>query len=397
MSRLITMNLVVWFLFQLFSCIVADTTPTCSLSDNLCGHGSYSFVRKVTCSWETSAMNGEYALKISRRGESGNKNFLKEREITKELGNMENIIVPKGDYKCKEVNKEVFEKKCLFSKKVDITAGEYIELNKENDLYEVTYIGDDKSICLLSTLASEGNFFEFLKKTMDVYEDPVNTVNYLVGVNFIKWMTQMANALKVLESYNIIHRDIKPSNLLISKVGEAISGIPQYNMYLSDFGLAIKKNEIQTFYDVWTSSNQTYFTPPEISVIYSVDYEEYYTYEIDSKANIYQLGLSFIVIFFPTTYRYPELEKEKMTTLTEIQKFYSTHINAVRDLMKAREGFFTKIFGNTRVNRDILNVIKELLYKMTEENPYDRPSVHMVLEKLDEVNQMIKIRIDDTV
>ena len=52
-----------------------------------------------------------------------------------------------------------------------------------------------------------------------------------------RWTRQLIAAVKFLDSENIIHRDIKPSNILVVEQ-EFPDGILQFNLKLSDFGLA---------------------------------------------------------------------------------------------------------------------------------------------------------------
>eukprot|EP00919_Chromeraceae_sp_WS-2016_P081095 GHVR01191583.1.p1 GENE.GHVR01191583.1~~GHVR01191583.1.p1 ORF type:complete len:391 (+),score=44.03 GHVR01191583.1:57-1229(+) len=370
-------------LLQLFFCIVAGYLSNCRILEKSCEFGSYSFVRKVKCKWRDSSMKGNYALKVPRLGETGKNSFLKELEITKELHKVENMTIPKGPFKCTELIMGIFEQPCLFSERIEINDDEEMK-QMSNDLFEVKYRGTDESICLLSTHASEGNFDEFRRKRDYVDRD--------IETFYIEWMTQMANALKVLESKNIIHRDVTPSNMLINSVKSDV-----YDMYLSDFGLAVKTEDIakgDQLKDNWPE-NHAYFTAPEVT--------EYYWGESDikpdSKADVFQLGLSFIVISYANHYWYeyptPEdlkkYERSYKIYADPIQKkiFYWAAINDVREkllggksipsvFINGRYGFYDKAIH-------IYDGIISLLHQMTEPNPNYRPSIDEVLSTLNQL------------
>eukprot|EP00919_Chromeraceae_sp_WS-2016_P081094 GHVR01191582.1.p1 GENE.GHVR01191582.1~~GHVR01191582.1.p1 ORF type:complete len:220 (+),score=53.03 GHVR01191582.1:1-660(+) len=191
-----------------------------------------------------------------------------------------------------------------------------------------------------------------------------------------------------------MHRDVTPNNMLINMVGMLNLDIPDYNMYLSDFGLAVNICDIDNNEKDYWHGDHSYFTAPEITKYYSSENGNKPD-KPDSKADVFQLGLSFIVILSPYSYSYPKEEKDlEDKTAIEKQIYYWENINKVRQ--KLRISDIPSIFIPSLVDKDIYYVIKELLYNMTEEDVKNRVSIDEVLARLQHLTHIINLRFDDS-
>ena len=90
------------------------------------------------------------------------------------------------------------------------------------------YFHDEKRVYLVLELAPGGELFKRLQQ--QTHFDEATTA---------KWIRQLASALQLVHSHNIMHRDIKPENLLLDV---------DDNLKIADFGWStISKSKRQTF------------------------------------------------------------------------------------------------------------------------------------------------------
>ena len=99
---------------------------------------------------------------------------------------------------------------------------------------------------------------------------------------YIKFLTDIGQAIKTLHELNLVHFDIKPDNIVINSAG---------NYCLIDFGISKSIDEgIISLYDI---SGSRYFMSPEI-----------FRAELSRQADLYSLGVSVRFILMNGTHEF---------------------------------------------------------------------------------------------
>ena len=155
-----------------------------------------------------------------------------------------------------------------------------------------------------------------------------------------KYFTQIIKALKAIHSNGLIHRDMKPANVFLDRKG---------NLKVGDFGLAVlqlnKETTIKTACGTRSVSTtkagtKLYLSPEQLA-------EKVY----DEKIDIYSTGLILL-----------ELS----------HKFETTH---------ERIAVFSKLKEERKLPKKLQKKPEaDLILKMTEKEPVNRPSAEMVFE-----------------
>lgn len=195
-------------------------------------------------------------------------------------------------------------------------------------------------------VGNDGNIYYIVMEYVDGYtlKDIIKTKAPFTNEEVLGISIQIANALEVAHSNNIVHRDIKPQNILVTKEG---------GIKVTDFGIAraTTSNTITTD----TMGSVHYFSPEQARGGY-----------VDFKSDIYSLG---IIMFEMVTGKLP-FDGDGVVQLA------MKHINEPLPDMK-------------KLNKNISNSLEKIILKATTKNPDNRYS------SARELNNDLKMALSD--
>lgn len=195
-------------------------------------------------------------------------------------------------------------------------------------------------------VGNDGNIYYIVMEYVDGYtlKDIIKTKAPFTNEEVLGISIQIANALEVAHSNNIVHRDIKPQNILVTKEG---------GIKVTDFGIAraTTSNTITTD----TMGSVHYFSPEQARGGY-----------VDFKSDIYSLG---IIMFEMVTGKLP-FDGDGVVQLA------MKHINEPLPDMK-------------ELNPNISNSLEKIILKATTKNPDNRYS------SAKELNNDLKMALSD--
>ncbi len=195
-------------------------------------------------------------------------------------------------------------------------------------------------------VGNDGNIYYIVMEYVDGYtlKDIIRTKAPFTNEEVLGISIQIANALEVAHSNNIVHRDIKPQNILVTKEG---------GIKVTDFGIAraTTSNTITTD----TMGSVHYFSPEQARGGY-----------VDFKSDIYSLG---IIMFEMVTGKLP-FDGDGVVQLA------MKHINEPLPDMK-------------ELNPNISNSLEKIILKATTKNPDNRYS------SAKELNNDLKMALSD--
>ncbi len=195
-------------------------------------------------------------------------------------------------------------------------------------------------------VGNDGNIYYIVMEYVDGYtlKDIIKTKAPFTNEEVLGISIQIANALEVAHSNNIVHRDIKPQNILVTKEG---------GIKVTDFGIAraTTSNTITTD----TMGSVHYFSPEQARGGY-----------VDFKSDIYSLG---IIMFEMVTGKLP-FDGDGVVQLA------MKHINEPLPDMK-------------ELNGNISNSLEKIILKATTKNPDNRYS------SAKELNNDLKMALSD--
>ena len=195
-------------------------------------------------------------------------------------------------------------------------------------------------------VGNDGNIYYIVMEYVDGYtlKDIIKTKAPFTNEEVLGISIQIANALEVAHSNNIVHRDIKPQNILVTKEG---------GIKVTDFGIAraTTSNTITTD----TMGSVHYFSPEQARGGY-----------VDFKSDIYSLG---IIMFEMVTGKLP-FDGDGVVQLA------MKHINEPLPDMK-------------KLNKNISNSLEKIILKATTKNPDNRYS------SAKELNNDLKMALSD--
>ncbi len=195
-------------------------------------------------------------------------------------------------------------------------------------------------------VGNDGNIYYIVMEYVDGYtlKDIIKTKAPFTNEEVLGISIQIANALEVAHSNNIVHRDIKPQNILVTKEG---------GIKVTDFGIAraTTSNTITTD----TMGSVHYFSPEQARGRY-----------VDFKSDIYSLG---IIMFEMVTGKLP-FDGDGVVQLA------MKHINEPLPDMK-------------KLNKNISNSLEKIILKATTKNPDNRYS------SARELNNDLKMALSD--
>ena len=162
--------------------------------------------------------------------------------------------------------------------------------------------------------------------------------------NILNWFIEICDAINYIHSQKIIHRDLKPNNIFLMKNNHIkLGGF--------DFAIVLYGNETST--DTLLG-NQRYLSPEIIK-------RETYDY----RTNIWDLG---IILYGMINFKYP----------FEAKSMHSMY-------MKIVNGKIGKI-----EQKNISNELIELIHKILQVNPLQRPQIKEIINKCRNILEKIK-------
>lgn len=228
-------------------------------------------------------------------------------------------------------------------------------------------------------VGNDGNIYYIVMEYVDGYtlKEIIKEKAPFDNEEVIGIAIQIANALEVAHSYNIVHRDIKPQNILVTKDGD---------VKVTDFGIAraTTSNTITTD----TMGSVHYFSPEQARGGY-----------VDFKSDIYSLG---IIMFEMITGKLPfdgdgvvqlamKHINDPLPNMRLLNPKISTSLEKI--IIKA-----TEKNGDNRYN-SVKELNKDLKMALTDSSgsfvtqkviPEDNPTVVIRPEELEQIKNMTK-------
>ena len=187
----------------------------------------------------------------------------------------------------------------------------------------------------------------------------------------LKWMTQTAEAVAHLHSFNVVHRDLKADNVLLTA---------SEDVKLGDFGLAREYISLKIAGVVedggsWQFTYEKYYMQSRIGPIHWAA-PEFFCGHYTEKADIFSLGTLFFAI----------LERDYI--VIDGKAIYGAFVS-VHDFGKIGVGLAMKGFGrNTRIqfssHAQGSNALQRIVLEVLKYNPDDRPTAQEICNRLSE-------------
>jgi len=165
----------------------------------------------------------------------------------------------------------------------------------------------------------------------------INEIKTFEETDAIQIIKKLMHILQYMHEKNIIHHDIKPENILCPDPNDLS------NLVLIDFGLAV-----QTSTPCSNFVGTPYYMAPEI-----INFIPH-----NKSVDLYSCGIIFYLLL------YNELP------------FNSDDRDEIFNQIRNDEPIFNI---NIKINEHIINLIQRMIHK----NPYERPSIEMVIDILD--------------
>ncbi|MFN8509250.1 MAG: protein kinase [Deinococcaceae bacterium] len=170
-------------------------------------------------------------------------------------------------------------------------------------------------------------------------------VNFEQAITIIR---SLADALRYIHSQGIIHRDIKPANVMVSMDGEGLARLQPSQIKLMDFGIAVGKVLTRLTMTGARVGTPIYMSP-----------EQAKGQKLDSRSDIYSLGLLFYEI---------------VAGQTPFQGNYEVIVH---------QQVYQNPIPPKQVRQDIPSPLSDLIMRMIEKNPDQRPNLNEIIEELD--------------
>ncbi|WP_250278297.1 Stk1 family PASTA domain-containing Ser/Thr kinase [[Clostridium] colinum] len=234
-------------------------------------------------------------------------------------------------------------------------------------------------------VGNDGNIYYIVMEYVDGYtlKDIIKTKAPFTNEEVLGISIQIANALEVAHSNNIVHRDIKPQNILVTKDG---------GIKVTDFGIAraTTSNTITTD----TMGSVHYFSPEQARGGY-----------VDFKSDIYSLG---IIMFEMITGKLPfdgdgvvqlamKHINEPLPDMKELNPKISSSLEKI--ILKATNKNSDNRYSSTKeLNLDLKKALSDESGKFVTENSIDEDSPTIVIkpEEIEQIKNMSK-NIDNKV
>ena len=299
------------------------------------------------------------------KGNFGYAEKMKSKKISSNSKNkcifaIKKLVINNPNFKPKDILRETEIMISLDHKNIVKLYGYFTDKEKIDKFKEI-YQGkpnienekEDKDvICLVLEYVENGTLEGYYKKHME--NNKKNSQFNPIDQNFIiKVSKQLLDALQYLGSKSIMHRDIKPDNILLDE---------NYDVKISDFGISALFYDLnpenmrkhKQLFSNFSMVGRQDFVSPEIEAGNSYDF----------RVDTYGAGLTMLCLM---SYEYP--------------------INLLRDQVSNkvnRDIDFNKIHHNYNI------YLKQLVFRMTDNNIQLRPYANEALEQLNYIEEMIK-------
>ncbi len=228
-------------------------------------------------------------------------------------------------------------------------------------------------------VGNDGNVYYIVMEYVDGYtlKDIIKTKAPFTNEEVLGISIQIANALEVAHSNNIVHRDIKPQNILVTKEG---------GIKVTDFGIAraTTSNTITTD----TMGSVHYFSPEQARGGY-----------VDFKSDIYSLG---IIMYEMITGKLPfdgdgvvqlamKHINEPLPNIRNINPKVSNSLEKI--ILKATAKNADNRYSSSReLNNDLKKALSDESGNFVTENSIDEDSPTVVIkpEEMEQIKNMTK-------